>query len=112
MEVITRWKPLTQEQKQEILRLYGLRIRNKSIAIIIGCTKAQVDRVIYKDNPDIRNRNRVWTMDDLKEIKRLYIEKRYSTNRIARIFGVPNGHVADFLRRNGVKAFELKRLRT
>lgn len=52
-------KSLTEEQKNEIIRLYKLKIQNKNIATILNLKIHQVTNFIYKyylvENPRVKN---------------------------------------------------------
>lgn len=57
---------LTQDQKNEIIRLYKLKIQNKNIASFLGLSKHVVNNYLYKDYLKTNERSK-YTGEHLKQ---------------------------------------------
>lgn len=79
--------PLTTEQESEIIRLYKLNVRGKSIASFTGATLQQVNRVLYVKN-SLRLRYRNWTMNDIIDLKDKYINENKSFSDLGREYRI------------------------
>lgn len=100
---------LTEEEKQKIKEMYAKGIRTRSIPILMGLTYGQVKNFIYKEVKINRNRN--WTMADLNEIYRLYVEENKSCIEIGEIFGVSPKSIIMMMKNNGMKLLDIKKHR-
>jgi DNA-binding CsgD family transcriptional regulator len=92
-------KTLTDEQKQEIIRLYKLKIMNRNIAQILGLNKHSVANYIYKfylvDNPRVKNTSDYLTrMDDVMKLYR----KEVPYKKISEMTGVKHYQITEILK--------------
>jgi DNA-binding CsgD family transcriptional regulator len=92
-------KTLTDEQKQEIIRLYKLKIMNRNIAQILGINKHSVANYIYKfylvDNPRVKNTSDYLTrMDDVMKLYR----KEVPYKKISEMTGVKHYQITEILK--------------
>jgi transposase-like protein len=92
-------KTLTDEQKQEIIRLYKLKIMNRNIAQILGLNKHSVANYIYKfylvDNPRVKNTSDYLNrMDDVMKLYR----KEVPYKKISEMTGVKHYQITEILK--------------
>jgi transposase len=92
-------KTLTDEQKQEIIRLYKLKIMNRNIAQILKLNKHSVANYIYKfylvDNPRVKNTSDYLTrMDDVMKLYR----KEVPYKKISEMTGVKHYQITEILK--------------
>lgn len=100
---------LNDFDKAEIERLYKKGMRLSSIPVFLGLSYGQVKSYIYK-NLDISRYTR-WTMKDLKEIQRLYVEEKKTCTEIADMYGVHYNCLSIVMKKNNMSFRELKELR-
>jgi DNA-binding CsgD family transcriptional regulator len=92
-------KTLTDEQKQEIIRLYKLKIMNRNIAQILGLNKHSVANYIYKfylvDNPRVKNTSDYLTR--MEDVMKLY-RKEVPYKKISEMTGVKHYQITEILK--------------
>jgi DNA-binding CsgD family transcriptional regulator len=92
-------KTLTDEQKQEIVRLYKLKIMNRNIAQILGLNKHSVANYIYKfylvDNPRVKNTSDYLTR--MEDVMKLY-RKEVPYKKISEMTGVKHYQITEILK--------------
>lgn len=90
---------MTDQQKQEALRLYKAGVTVKNIPQLVGSTIGAVERYLYK-TLGVRSRNRIHTLVDFDTIKRLRL-MRMNEKEIMNITGIDRMQLRYILRRNG-----------
>ena len=92
-------KTLTEEQKQEIIRLYKLKIMNRNIAQILGINKHSVANFIYKfylaENPKVKNTSDY--LNRIEEVMELY-RKEVPYKQISERTGVKHYQITEILK--------------
>jgi DNA-binding CsgD family transcriptional regulator len=106
---------LTQEQKEEIARLYKLKILNKNIATIMNISKHLVNNYIYKDYllTNERAKNTCSHMNHADEVLELY-KKGLPYKDIMLMTGVKYHHLCEILKltdHRRVKSLSIKIVR-
>ena len=106
---------LTQEQKDEIARLYKLKILNKNIATIMNISKHLVNNYIYKDYllTNERAKNTCSHMNHADEVIELY-KKGLPYKDIMLMTGVKYHHLCEILKltdHRRVKSLSIKIVR-
>jgi DNA-binding CsgD family transcriptional regulator len=106
---------LTQEQKDEIARLYKLKIMNKNIATIMNISKHLVNNYIYKDYllTNERAKNTCSHMNHADEVLELY-KKGLPYKSIMLMTGVKYHHLCEILKlteHRRVKSLSIKIVR-
>jgi DNA-binding CsgD family transcriptional regulator len=106
---------LTQEQKDEIARLYKLKILNKNIATIMNISKHLVNNYIYKDYllTNERAKNTCSHMNHADEVLELY-KKGLPYKDIMLMTGVKYHHLCEILKltdHRRVKSLSIKIVR-
>ncbi len=90
---------LNQEQKNEIVRLYKLKVMNKNIATILNISKHVVNNYIYKDYllTNERAKNTCSYMKDADQVIELYV-KGLPYKEIMSMSGVKYHHLCEILK--------------
>jgi DNA-binding CsgD family transcriptional regulator len=90
---------LTQEQKDEIVRLYKLKIMNKNIATILNISRHIVNNYIYKDYllTNERAKNTCSYMKDADQVIELYV-KGLPYKEIMYMTGVKYHHLCELIK--------------
>jgi hypothetical protein len=106
---------LTQDQKEEIARLYKLKILNKNIATIMNISKHLVNNYIYKDYllTNERAKNTCSHMNHADEVIELY-KKGLPYKDIMLMTGVKYHHLCEILKlteHRRVKSLSIKLVR-
>jgi len=106
---------LTKEQKDEIARLYKLKILNKNIATIMNISKHLVNNYIYKDYllTNERAKNTCSHMNHADEVLELY-KKGLPYKDIMLMTGVKYHHLCEILKltdHRRVKSLSIKIVR-
>jgi transposase len=106
---------LTQEQKDEIVRLYKLKVLNKNIATIMNISKHLVNNYIYKDYllTNERAKNTCSHMNHADEVLELY-KKGLPYKDIMLMTGVKYHHLCEILKlteHRRVKSLSIKLVR-
>jgi DNA-binding CsgD family transcriptional regulator len=106
---------LTQDQKDEIARLYKLKILNKNIATIMNISKHLVNNYIYKDYllTNERAKNTCSHMNHADEVIKLY-KKGLPYKDIMLMTGVKYHHLCEILKlteHRRVKSLSIKIVR-
>jgi transposase len=106
---------LTQDQKDEIARLYKLKILNKNIATIMNISKHLVNNYIYKDYllTNERAKNTCSHMNHADEVLELY-KKGLPYKDIMLMTGVKYHHLCEILKltdHRRVKSLSIKLVR-
>jgi DNA-binding CsgD family transcriptional regulator len=106
---------LTQDQKDEIARLYKLKILNKNIATIMNISKHLVNNYIYKDYllTNERAKNTCSHMNHADEVIELY-KKGLPYKDIMLMTGVKYHHLCEILKlteHRRVKSLSIKIVR-
>jgi transposase len=106
---------LTQDQKEEIARLYKLKILNKNIATIMNISKHLVNNYIYKDYllTNERAKNTCSHMNHADEVLELY-KKGLPYKDIMLMTGVKYHHLCEILKlteHRRVKSLSIKLVR-
>lgn len=91
---------MTDQQKQEALRLYKSGVTVKNIHLLIGSTKGAVERFIYK-TMQLRSINHSHSVTDLNLIKRLRIQGK-KEREILDLTGLKRSQLRHLLHSNGV----------
>lgn len=108
---------LTQEQKDEIVRLYKLKVMNKNIAKFLGVSHHIVNNYLYKDYL-LTNERCKYTGDHLKladEVIQMY-KMDFPYKQISERTGLPHYKICDILkltthrRRKGISIKNLREL--
>lgn len=89
---------LTQEQKDEIARLYRLKIENKNIAIFLGLSKYIVNNYIYKEYLKTNKRSK-YTGDYYKQsdiVIEMY-KMDYSYKKISERTGLTHNQICQVI---------------
>lgn len=90
---------MTDQQKQEAIRLYLIGVTVKNIPKLIGSTQGSVERYLYK-TLGVRDRNRIHTLVDFDIIKRLRL-MRMTEKEIMNITSIDRMQLRYILKRNG-----------
>jgi len=98
--------PLTPHQEAEIVRLYKLNIRGKSIAQFTGASVQQVYRVLYVKK-NLRLKYRDWTMKDIREMKDKFIHENKSFSDLGREYNICSTWLKLQMERSGFSRKEL-----
>jgi transposase len=106
---------LTQQQKEEIARLYKLKVLNKNIATIMNISKHLVNNYIYKDYllTNERSKNTCSHMNHADEVLELY-KKGLPYKDIMLMTGVKYHHLCEILKlteHRRVKSLSIKIVR-
>ena len=90
---------LNQEQKDEIVRLYKLKVMNKNIATILNISRHIVNNYIYKDYSltNQRAKNTCAYMKDADKVIELYV-KGLPYKEIMNITGVKYHHLCEIIK--------------
>jgi DNA-binding CsgD family transcriptional regulator len=90
---------LNQEQKNEIVRLYKLKVMNKNIATILNISKHMVNNYIYKDYllTNERAKNTCSYMKDADQVIELYV-KGLPYKEIMSMSGVKYHHLCEIIK--------------
>jgi DNA-binding CsgD family transcriptional regulator len=90
---------LTQEQKDEIVRLYKLKVMNKNIATIMNISKHLVNNYIYKEYllTNERAKNTCSHLKSANQVLELY-KKGISYKEIMYMTGVKYYHICEILK--------------
>jgi DNA-binding CsgD family transcriptional regulator len=90
---------LTQEQKDEIVRLYKLKVMNKNIATILNISRHIVNNYIYKDYllTNERAKNTCSYMKDADQVIELYV-KGLPYKEIMYMTGVKYHHLCELIK--------------
>lgn len=90
---------LTQEQKDEIVRLYKLKVMNKNIATILNISRHIVNNYIYKDYllTNERAKNTCAYMKDADKVIELYV-KGLPYKEIMSMTGVKYHHLCELIK--------------
>jgi DNA-binding CsgD family transcriptional regulator len=90
---------LTQEQKDEIVRLYKLKIMNKNIATIMNISRHLVNNYIYKDYllTNERSKNTCSHLKHADQVLELY-KKGLPYKEIMLMTGVKYHHLCEILK--------------
>jgi DNA invertase Pin-like site-specific DNA recombinase len=90
---------LTQEQKDEIVRLYKLKVLNKNIATILNISRHLVNNYIYKDYllTNERAKNTCAHLKSANQVLELY-NKGLPYKEIMYITGVKYHHLCEILK--------------
>jgi transposase len=90
---------LNQEQKDEIVRLYKLKVMNKNIATILNISKHIVNNYIYKDYllTNERAKNTCSYMKDADQVIALYV-KGLPYKEIMSMTGVKYHHLCELIK--------------
>ena len=91
---------MTDQQKQEALRLYKAGVTVKNIPQLVGSTTGAVERYLYK-TLQLRARNHKYKVSDLNVIKRLRMQGK-KEREILDITGMKRNQLRYLLRSNGV----------
>lgn len=91
---------MTDQQKQEALRLYKAGVAVKNIPQLVGSTTGAVERYLYK-TLQLRARNHKYKVSDLNVIKRLRMQGK-KEREILDITGMKRNQLRYLLRSNGV----------
>lgn len=91
---------MTDQQKQEALRLYKSGVTVKNIPHLIGSTNGAVQRYLYK-TLQVRARNHKYKVSDLSVIKRLRMQGK-KESEILDITGMKRNQLRYLLRSYGV----------
>ena len=91
---------MTDQQKQEALRLYKSGVTVKNIPQLIGSTDGSVQRYLYK-TLQVRTRNQKYKVSDINVIKRLRMQGK-KEREILDITGMKRNQLRYLLRSNGV----------
>jgi hypothetical protein len=90
---------LNQEQKNEIVRLYKLKVMNKNIATILNISRHVVNNYIYKDYllTNERAKNTCAYMKDADKVIELYV-KGLPYKEIMSMTGVKYHHLCEIIK--------------
>ena len=90
---------LNQEQKNEIVRLYKLKVMNKNIATILNISRHVVNNYIYKDYllSNEREKNTCAYMKDADKVIELYV-KGIPYKEIISMTGVKYHHLCELIK--------------
>jgi predicted transcriptional regulator len=90
---------LNQEQKDEIVRLYKLKVMNKNIATILNISRHIVNNYIYKDYllTNERAKNTCAYMKDADQVIELYV-KGLPYKEIMSMTGVKYYHLCEIIK--------------
>jgi len=90
---------LNQEQKNEIVRLYKLKVMNKNIATILNISRHVVNNYIYKDYllSNEREKNTCAYMKDADKVIELYV-KGIPYKEIMSMTGVKYHHLCELIK--------------
>jgi DNA invertase Pin-like site-specific DNA recombinase len=90
---------LNQEQKDEIVRLYKLKVMNKNIATILNISRHIVNNYIYKDYllTNERAKNTCAYMKDADQVIELYV-KGLPYKEIMYMTGVKYHHLCEIIK--------------
>jgi DNA invertase Pin-like site-specific DNA recombinase len=90
---------LNQEQKDEIVRLYKLKVMNKNIATILNISRHIVNNYIYKDYllTNERAKNTCAYMKDADKVIELYV-KGLPYKEIMSMTGVKYHHLCEIIK--------------
>jgi transposase len=90
---------LNQEQKNEIVRLYKLKVMNKNIATILNISRHVVNNYIYKDYllTNEREKNTCAYMKDADKVIQLYV-KGIPYKEIMSMTGVKYHHLCELIK--------------
>jgi DNA invertase Pin-like site-specific DNA recombinase len=90
---------LTQEQKDEIVRLYKLKVMNKNIATILNISRHIVNNYIYKDYllTNDRAKNTCSYMKNADQVIELYV-KGLPYKEIMYMTGVKYHHLCEIIK--------------
>lgn len=92
-------KTLTEAQRNEIIRLYKLKVENKNIAIILNLKTHQVNNFIYKyylvENPRVKNTCNHFEYSD--EVIKLY-RLGYSYKKISEQTGLNKYQIVEIIK--------------
>lgn len=91
---------MTDQQKQEAIRLYKSGVTVNNIPRLIGSTKGAVERFIYK-TLQLRARNHSHSVSDLNLIKRLRLQGK-KEREILDLTGLKRSQLRYLLHSNGV----------
>lgn len=91
---------MTDQQKQEALRLYKAGVKLKNIIKLTGLTFNQIDNFIYK-NLKLRSRNHKYKVSDLNLIKSLRLQGK-KEREILDLTGLKRSQLRYLLHSNGV----------
>lgn len=91
---------MTDQQKQEALRLYKAGVTVKNIPNLIGSTTGSVERYLYK-TLQVRARNHSHLVSDLNLIKRLRLQGK-KEREILHVTGLKRSQLRYLLHSNGV----------
>jgi len=90
---------LTQEQKDEIVRLYKLKVLNKNIATIIGISRGVVNNFLYKEylKTNERSKNNSAHLKLADEVIEMY-KNDYPYKQISERTGLAHHQICDILK--------------
>lgn len=101
-------KKITEEQEQEVIKLYLSGKTSKEVSDIVSIGSSSVLRILKKNNIPTRSKSEhktpnKFSEDKEQEIIRLYTEEGKNTNEIAKIYNTYNTSIRRVLERNQVE---------